>query len=106
MENKQLNKEVKFGLKSFLTTCAILLAVMITVGILTFVIPAGAYQVGDDGNILPDSFTLLQEQTRLPNFFQNGKQLKTMKLEQKFATAKNFINVIIKFLQTQLGHQM
>ena len=66
MENKQLNKEVKFGLKSFLTTCAILLAVMITVGILTFVIPAGAYQVGDDGNILPDSFTLLQEQTRLP----------------------------------------
>ena len=66
MENKQLNKEVKFGLKSFLSTCAILVAVMIFVGILTFVIPGGTYQVGDDGKIIPDSFTLLTEQTRLP----------------------------------------
>lgn len=66
MENKQLNKEVKFGLKSFLSTCAILLAVMITVGILTFVIPSGSYQADADGNIIPDSFTFLQEQTRLP----------------------------------------
>lgn len=66
MENKQLNKEVKFGLKSFLSTCAILVAVMITVGILTYVIPSGAYQVGDDGKIIPDSFTILAEQTKLP----------------------------------------
>lgn len=66
MENKQLNKEVKFGLKSFLTTCAILLAVVITVGILTYVIPSGSYQTDADGNILPDSFTFLREQTRLP----------------------------------------
>ncbi len=66
MENKQLNKEVKFGLKSFLSTCAILLAVMITVGVLTYVIPSGAYQTGDDGKIISDSFTLLPEQTRLP----------------------------------------
>lgn len=66
MENKQLNKEVKFGLKSFLSTCAILLAVMITVGILTFVIPSGSYQADADGNIIPNSFTFLQEQTRLP----------------------------------------
>lgn len=66
MENKQLNKEVKFGLKSFLSTCAILLAVMITVGILTFVIPAGTYQADADGKIIPDSFTLLEEATRLP----------------------------------------
>ena len=66
MENKQLNKEVKFGLKSFLSTCAILLAVMITVGILTYVIPSGAYQVDGDGKIIPDSFTLLEEQAQLP----------------------------------------
>ena len=66
MENKQLNKDVKFGLKSFLSSCAILLAVMITVGILTFIIPSGAYQTDAEGNILPDSFTLLDEQTRLP----------------------------------------
>ena len=66
MENKQLNQDVKFGLKSFLTTCAILLAVVITVGILTYVIPAGSYQYGADGTIIPDSFTFLTEQTRLP----------------------------------------
>ena len=66
MENKQLNKEVKFGVKSFISTCAILLAVMITVGILTFVIPAGSYQADDTGKIIPDSFTFLSESTRLP----------------------------------------
>ena len=44
MENKQLNKEVKFGLKSFITICSILIAVVIAVGILTYVIPAGTYQ--------------------------------------------------------------
>ena len=66
MENKQLNKEVKFALKSFLSTCAILLAVMFTVGILTFVIPGGAYQTDENGKIIPDSFAILDEQTRLP----------------------------------------
>ena len=66
MENKQLNNDVKFGLKSFLASCGILLAVMIVVGILTYVIPSGAYQVGADGKILPDSFTLLPQQTQLP----------------------------------------
>ena len=66
MENKQLNSEVKFGLKSFLSTCAILLAVMIFVGILTYVIPAGSYQTSADGKIIPDSFALLEQQTRLP----------------------------------------
>ena len=66
MENKQLNNEVKFGVKSFISTCAILLAVMITVGILTFAIPAGSYQADDTGKIIPDSFTFLSESTRLP----------------------------------------
>ena len=66
MENKQLNKEVKFGLKSFLSTCGILLAVVIVVGILTFIVPAGAYQADADGKIIPDSFTFLSESTRLP----------------------------------------
>lgn len=66
MENKQLNNEVTFGVKSFISTCAILLAVMITVGILTYVIPAGTYQADADGTIIPDSFTFLSESTRLP----------------------------------------
>ena len=66
MENKQLNKEVKFGLKSFLSSCGILLAVMILVGILTYVIPAGSYQMDESGKIIPDSFTLLEQHTRLP----------------------------------------
>ena len=41
----QLNAKVKFGLKSFITVVAILLAVLIVVGILTFVIPAGRYTI-------------------------------------------------------------
>ena len=41
----QMNAKVKFGLKSFITVVAILLAVLVVVGILTFVIPAGRYTV-------------------------------------------------------------
>lgn len=65
-ENKQLNKDIKFGLKSFLTICAILVGVIIFVGILTYVIPAGTYQFDESGNIIPDSFTLIESSTRLP----------------------------------------
>ncbi len=66
MENKQLNQNIQFGLKSFLTICAILVAVMVFVGILTFIIPAGSYQLDADGKIIPDSFTFMESQTRLP----------------------------------------
>lgn len=41
----ELNVKVKFGLKSFITVVAILLSVLIAVGVLTFVIPAGRYTV-------------------------------------------------------------
>ena len=41
----EMDVKVKFGLKSFITVVAILLAVLIAVGILTFVIPAGRYTV-------------------------------------------------------------
>ena len=42
---KELDVKVKFGLKSFIAVVAILLAVLVFVGILTFVIPAGRYTI-------------------------------------------------------------
>ena len=42
---KEMDVKVKFGLKSFIAVVAILLAVLIFVGILTFVIPAGRYTI-------------------------------------------------------------
>lgn len=42
---KELDVKVKFGLKSFITVVGILLAVLIAVGVLTFVIPAGRYTI-------------------------------------------------------------
>ena len=44
-KSTELNAKVKFGLKSFITVVAILLTVLIAVGILTFVIPAGRYTI-------------------------------------------------------------
>ena len=44
-KSTELNAKVKFGLKSFITVVAILVAVLIVVGILTFVIPAGRYTI-------------------------------------------------------------
>ncbi|MBQ3572733.1 MAG: hypothetical protein IJA15_07895 [Clostridia bacterium] len=44
-KSTDLNVKVKFGVKSFITVVIILLAVLITVGVLTFVIPASRYTV-------------------------------------------------------------
>ena len=44
-KSTELDVKVKFGLKSFITVVAILLVVLIAVGVLTFVIPAGRYTV-------------------------------------------------------------
>lgn len=44
-KSTELDVKVKFGLKSFITVVAILLAVLIAVGVLTFVIPAGRYTI-------------------------------------------------------------
>lgn len=44
-KSPELNAKVKFGLKSFITVVAILLAVLIVVGILTYVVPAGRYTI-------------------------------------------------------------
>ena len=44
-KSTNLDVKVKFGLKSFIAVVAILLAVLIFVGILTFIIPAGRYTI-------------------------------------------------------------
>ena len=44
-KSTELDVKVKFGLKSFITVVAILLTVLIAVGVLTFVIPAGRYTI-------------------------------------------------------------
>lgn len=64
--NERLNSDIKFGLKSFLSICAILLGIMILVGILTYVIPTGQYAFDENGEILPDSFSFIESETRLP----------------------------------------
>lgn len=67
--NKNNNEtvfNVKFGLKSFITVCSILLGIMILVGILTFIIPTGEYLVDTNGNIIVDSYHQIESTTRLP----------------------------------------
>jgi len=44
-KSTELDVKVKFGLKSFIAVVAILLAVLVVVGVLTFVIPAGRYTI-------------------------------------------------------------
>ena len=44
-KSTEMDVKMKFGLKSFITVVAILFAVLIFVGVLTFVIPAGRYTI-------------------------------------------------------------
>lgn len=65
-KNERLNNDIKFSLKSFLSICAILLAIMIFVGILTYVIPTGQYAYDENGEIISDSFSFIESESRLP----------------------------------------
>lgn len=64
--NNELNSDLKFGLKSFITICSILFTIILFVGILTYVVPAGEYLIDDNGNIIPNSFAFIESSTRLP----------------------------------------
>ena len=44
-KSKEMDVKVKFGLKSFITVVAILVAVLVAVGVLTYAIPAGRYTI-------------------------------------------------------------
>ncbi len=68
--------KVKIGVKSFILMIAILLAVVICVGVLTLVIPAGEYDRypegtvidGKDvsGQVIPDTYKEIESDSRLP----------------------------------------
>ncbi len=72
MSNQQHDDvKLKIGVKSFLTVVALLLAVLIFVGIMTYVIPSGSYQVYPDdhelaGQIIPGSFVESDAEGKLP----------------------------------------
>lgn len=64
--NKMSEISVKFGLKSFLTVVGILLAVVIAVGIMTYVIPAGKFDLDSNGKIILGSYHTIESASRLP----------------------------------------
>ncbi len=62
MEEK---KELKIDIKNVVKIIVLLYAVLIAVGILTYVIPAGQYALKDNGEIIPESFQFIESTTRL-----------------------------------------
>ncbi len=59
-------KGIKINVKNFLKIVGLLYAVLIIVGVLTYVIPAGRYAIKDNGEIIPNSFEFISSTTRLP----------------------------------------
>lgn len=60
------NMSVHFGKKSFFTVVGILFAIVIAIGILTYVIPAGEYPLDENGKIVGEFQTIASADTRLP----------------------------------------
>lgn len=58
--------DLKIGLKSFLKTIALLYIILVIVGILTYIIPAGSYKLDEAGKIIEGSFEFITSNTRLP----------------------------------------
>lgn len=58
--------DIKIGLKSFLKTIGLLYAILVIVGILTYIIPAGSYKLDEAGKIIEGSFEFITSTKRLP----------------------------------------
>ncbi len=65
MEQKH-TPSIKIGLKSFLSMIIILGSIIVLVGILTYIIPAGMYDIGENNEIIPGTFRYIESATRLP----------------------------------------
>ncbi len=63
---KEESKELKINIKNFLKIVILLYAIILLVGILTYIIPAGQYSVKDNGEIIPNDFQFIKSETRLP----------------------------------------
>lgn len=105
MSNVQTKKAegVRIGKKSFILVMSVLFAVVLLVGILTFVIPAGAYDiypVGHDkaGQIIPDSFHFIESTSRLPIY-----RWITAPIEAIFLSAGNFTIIQVICIILVLG---
>lgn len=95
MDNVELNKDIKFGVKSFISICIILLAVILFVGILTYVIPSGEYKTDADGNIIVDSFEFIESDTRLPFYRWLTAPFEAIVLGEGNGTVFQIIAIII-----------
>ena len=64
---KEKKSAMHISIKSFVNVAVILLALMIAVGVLTFVVQPGSYQRDDSGSIIQDTFKPVDKaETRLP----------------------------------------
>lgn len=63
---KTESTSLNIGIKNFLKVIGLLYAVLIAVGILTFVIPSGSYSLDEKGSIIIDSFHHVTSTTKLP----------------------------------------
>ncbi len=59
-------KSFKIDIKNFLKIVVLLYAVLLLVGVLTYIIPGGQYALKENGEIIPDSFEFIESATRLP----------------------------------------
>ncbi len=64
---KKESGTLKIDVKNFLKIVILLYAILLLVGVLTYIIPAGQYAIHEDsGEIIPDSFEFITSTTRLP----------------------------------------
>ncbi len=60
------SKGLKINFKNVIKIVGLLYAVVLIVGILTYVVPAGRYELKENGEIIPDSFEFIESTTALP----------------------------------------
>lgn len=63
--DNSLMPDMKFGKKSFISVCLILIGIIVLVTILTHIIPAGIYDAGADGKFIEGSYHQIESETRL-----------------------------------------
>ena len=100
--SKHQPAQLKIGLKSFLSMVAILGSIMLLVGILTYIIPAGTYEIGPNNEIIPGTYQVITSTTRLPIWRWLTAPFESLFLANGSATVMQII-VLLLFLGGSLA---
>lgn len=94
MENVK-KKEIKIDIKSIIKVVGLLYFILILVGVLTYVLPSGRYQLDESGHAINGTFEFIESSTRIPWYRWLTAPVETLFLDSSKMTLYQIIGLIL-----------